>query len=199
MDIKRSNIELSRLNIALPWSRLPWNQASDEIYNLRALLKTDGLVLPTEGPEMLPWSWPGIRSFMLPVFSQSSWAACKPLIFSPLKSPGQLVFVFYDCSVLFFYLKLLLFRTAAALRKNPCLSKRTRRPVLSLWKDRKTHDAWGWVTIPSAWFKSEQPWAFLSEGSWQVPQGMKCWLKWAAGITSGDRALCPAGTGPPLC
>lgn len=32
-----------------------WNQASDGIYNLRPLLKTESSVLPTEEPDILPW------------------------------------------------------------------------------------------------------------------------------------------------
>lgn len=125
------------MNIALPQSRLLWNRASDEIYNLRTLFKMDSLVLPTEEPEILPWSRPGIRPFVLPALSQCSWPARKPLIFSLLKSLVQLVFVFDDCSVLFFYLKFLLFHSSAALPQNPRLSTRTRCPVLILCKDRK--------------------------------------------------------------
>lgn len=35
--------------------RLHWIQASDGIYNLRPLLKTESSVLPTEEPDILPW------------------------------------------------------------------------------------------------------------------------------------------------
>lgn len=158
MDNKWFNIELLRLNIELPWSRHLWNQASDEIYNLRPHPKTDSLVSAAEKSVILLWSWPGIRPFVLPTLSQCSWAAAQPLIFSFVKTPGQLVFVFCDCSALFFYLKFLPFHSTAALPKNPCLSTRTRYSVVSLEGQKK---AWclrmGEYSSYVVWFKLEKP------------------------------------------
>lgn len=151
MNIKWFNTELSSLNIVLPRSRLLWNQPSDEICNFRPLVKMDSLCSPTEEPPLVPdWHKALCATCALTV----TWAAHKPLIFSFPKSPGQLVFVFYNCSVLFFYLKFLVFHFTVTLPQNLCLTTRTRWPVLSLWKDRKKHDVWGRVSIPYMLFGS---------------------------------------------
>lgn len=172
MDIKWFKIELSRLNIALLQLRLLWNWASDEIYYFRLLLNTNSLVLPTEKPVILAW-----HNALCATCALTVLLGCSQTfnIFSSKITWPLGVCLLGSLSLVL--LKFLLFYSSAALPKNPCLSTRTRCPLLSLWKRRKK--AWSLrmseYSLHAVWFKLEQPQSISKWGQLTSPPG----LKWA--------------------